>query len=322
MKQQNTIHPLSTAGYQRLLQLQRRIHDHTLDIAREYGRADQDVAHPLWLSDYNYLTITPMRGGLHVEYFGEVHARPLAWTLECLSEQAVADTLTSLVFSGPDEGANGTREWEFTSLLDTDVTFPILRSLAIRPTAPHEHNRSQIQRAGAMMEEQGEIARFAAKAPNLSELVVPNAPDQSFFEHPMPNLHSLRIGGGYDTQAFVDNMAASSNLPNLKTLDFTESTELQFTWKAQREPDAVTSPAAYEKLFRSKAFDSLRSLYLRNTCLTLEQLEALQAIRPQLQFMVIQEPHGGYVSHFSKNVFPWRHLVQADPGEQAASDGS
>ena len=309
------MHPLTTTGYQRLLELQRRIHDYTQDIAKKYGRADQDVNHPLWVSDYNYLAIAPMRSGLHVEYFGDVFSEPFIWTLECLSEQVVADTLSSLAFSGPDEGANGTKEWEFTSLLDTAVTFPILRSLSIRPTELHEHNASMVQRAGKIMAEGGDIARFVAKAPNLSELVVPNAPDVNFFSHPLPNLHTLRIGGGFDTQSFIDNMAVSTNMPSLKSLDFTESTELQFTWKDKRDKDAVTSVASYKKLFGSVALDSLHSLYLRNTCLTREQLETLQAIRPRLQFNVVQAARGGYVKHFGKNIFPWRHLVQGDPGE-------
>jgi len=30
--------------------------------------------------------------------------------------------------------------------------------------------------------------------------------------------------------------------------------------------------------------------------------------------MVIQAATGGYVSHFAKDVFPWRHLVPGDPG--------
>ncbi|WP_157653587.1 hypothetical protein [Burkholderia ubonensis] len=44
-------------------------------------------------------------------------------------------------------------------------------------------------------------------------------------------------------------------------------------------------------------------------------LEALQALHPRLQIMVIQAAHGGYVSHFKRDVFPWRHLVQKGPGE-------
>jgi hypothetical protein len=60
--------------------------------------------------------------------------------------------------------------------------------------------------------------------------------------------------------------------------------------------------------------EGLKVLVLRNTRLLVGELERLQAIRPKLQFMVIQAAQGGYVSHFARNVFPWRHLVPGDPG--------
>ncbi|MBB1594377.1 hypothetical protein [Achromobacter sp. UMC46] len=309
-------HLFSTPGYLALMALQRRIHAFTVDAAAELDGDIDRPDLPLWTSVYQYLAIAPLHGGLHVEFFGDIWSEPFEWTLACLARQDVADTLVSLAFTGPDEGANGTREWEFTPLLDSGVQFPRLRFLSIRPTAPEDHNTSLIVQAGSIMEEGGEIARFAAKAPYLTDLVVPNAPDAAFFQVPLPQLSMLRIGGGSDTQGFIDNLAASRNLPALGLLDFTESTELQFTWAHSRPADAVTPFAAYERLFASPALDPVHSLRLRNTCLSLEELQALGAMRPSLQFMVMQATQGGYVSHFAQNVFPWQHLVQADPGRQ------
>lgn len=91
--------------------------------------------------------------------------RTFAWTLECLAEQAVASTLSSLLFSGPDTGANGTREWEFTALLDSDATFSQLRSLVIRPTEPEHHNISLVQKAGRIMEEAGKSPASSPRRP-------------------------------------------------------------------------------------------------------------------------------------------------------------
>ncbi|SMR83986.1 MULTISPECIES: hypothetical protein [Stenotrophomonas] len=301
---------------QLLLALQQRIHAFTLDSAAEHELDIQDPADPLWAALQERVTVAPLYGGLHVEFFGNPWEEPFAWTLACLSDQRVADAIMSLSFTGPDEGANGTREWEFTALLDSDVRFPRLRSLSISPTEPADHNMSLVQRAGTIMEEDGEIARFVSKAPYLSELVVPNAPDAAFFEVPLPHLHSLRIGGGSDTQRFIDNLVASRNLPALGLLDFSESTELQFTWADAREPDAVTPFAVYERLFASDAFDALHTFRLRNSALALEQLQSLQVMRPRLSFMVIQAATGGYVSHFAKDGFPWRHLVPGDPGQR------
>lgn len=307
---------LATRGYQQLLQLQQRIHQFTVAAAEEL---EADFAHhdtPLYVGTLQYLALAPLHGGLHVEFYGEVYDEPLFWTLECLSRQEVADTLVSLTFTGPDSGANGTREWEFTSLLNSDVRFPALRSLVISPTEPQHHNASLIQRAGSIMEEGGEVARFCAKAPNLTQLVLPNSPNRDFFQVPLPQLATLRIGGNFDTQQFIDNLAASSNLPNLRLLDFTESTELQSTWADVREDGLVTRFSSYQALFASPVCDVLRVLVLRNSCLSLEQLQALNALRPNLQFQVVQATQGGYVSHFARDVFPWRHLVQADPGQR------
>ncbi|WP_313437988.1 hypothetical protein [Stenotrophomonas sp.] len=308
--------PTHAHAQQALLDLQQRIHAFGLDTAGEYELDIEDPAGPLWSALQTRLTVAPLYGGLHVEFFGNPWDEPFAWTLACLSDPEVAAGVMSLCFTGGDEGANGTREWEFTALLDSQVQFPRLRSLVITPTAPEHHNASLVQRAGTIMEEDGEIARFASRAPYLTELVVPNAPDASFFEVPLPHLNILQIGGGCDTQHFIEHLAASRNLPALGLLDFTESTELQFTWADVREAEAVTPLAAYERLFASDAFGPVHSFRLRNSALSLEQLQALQAMRPGLQFMVIQAGMGGYVSHFEKNVFPWRHLVPGDTGQR------
>jgi hypothetical protein len=306
--------PLNTTAYRQLLLLQRRIHEYTRAIAREYGRDNVPSDHPLWTSDYNYLAIAPIRRGLLVEYFGDTHDDPFQWTLDCLGNQSVANEISSLAFSGPDEGANGLREWNFAALLDSGVTFPQLRSLSVKPTEPEHHNMSMIQGSGAIMSEGGDIARFAAKAPYLSELTVPNAPDVSFFELPLAHLTSLRVGGGHDTQKFIDNLSSTKNLPSLGLLDFTESTELQFTWAKNRAEGSVTSFTSYENFFRNTVCTSLHTFRLRNSCLTLSELQALKSLRPKLQLQVIQATTGGYVSHFERNVFPWKHLIQPDPG--------
>lgn len=301
---------------QSLLELQQRIHAFSLEMADEYDLDITGPAGPLWSALQTRLTVAPLYGGLHVEFFGNPWDPPFEWTLACLSDPAVAQAVMSLRFTGGDEGANGTREWEFTALLDSNVQFPRLRSLVVTPTAPEHHNASLIQRAGSIMEEAGEIARFASRAPYLTELVVPNAPDASFFDVPLPHLNILQIGPGSDTQRFIEHLAASRNLPALGLLDFSESTELQFTWADEREADAVTPFAAYERLFASDAFAPVHSFRLRNSALSPAQLQALQAIKPGLQFMVIQAGMGGYVSHFARNVFPWRHLVPGDTGQR------
>ncbi|WP_321955682.1 hypothetical protein [Burkholderia cenocepacia] len=55
-------------------------------------------------------------------------------------------------------------------------------------------------------------------------------------------------------------------------------------------------------------------MYLGNTCLDPDAPDTLHPRHPRLQFMVIQASRGGHVSHFTRNVFPWRHRIQPDPG--------
>jgi hypothetical protein len=296
--------------------LPQRIHDLALETAvqRNGGAPEDPLTVPLYESDFSRVSLAPMRQGWHVEYFGGTWDEAFNETLACLGRQEVADCITSLSFSGTDSGANGTREWIFSPLLDSPVTFPRLRSLFIKPTEPQDHNQSLVCTQDGILEEGGDIARWVRKTPRLSELTVPNAPNAEFFAVPLPQLTSLCIGAQFDTQAFIRNLAAAANLPALTLLDFSESMELQMTWPAERAPDGITAFEDYEALLKSPLGAQLRVLRLRNTCLDLAQLQQLQALRSGLQFMVIQSTIGGYVSHFAQDVFPWRHLVPADPG--------
>lgn len=267
-----------------------------------------------WSGLGTMLLFAPTPHGLHVEYHGpSCEDDALTALLDALADPDVAESLASLSLTGPDEGANGTREWILTSLLDSDVQFPRLRRVYVRPTEPDDHNFSLISKAGAVMEEQGEIARLCRKAPRLTELTVPNAPDASFFAVPLPALCSLRIGGGYDTQRFVANLARATNLPSLYHLDFSESADLFLRWPEGEHPPRPTPFSAFEVLVGGRLSTQLRALTLRNTCLSRTELEALQARAPSLQLKVIQSTHGGYVQHFAKQHYPFAHLIQSAP---------
>ena len=307
-----TLAPLPDA----LRALPQRVHDLALETAAERndGAPEDPLTVPLYQSDFTRVSLAPMRQGWHVEYFGETWGEAFEETLACLGRQEVADCITSLSFSGIDSGANGTREWTFTPLLDSPVTFPRLRSLFIKPTQPEDHNQSLVCTRDAILEEGGDIARWVRKTPHLSELTVPNAPNADFFAVPLPQLNSLSIGAQFDTQAFIRNLAAAASMPSLTLLDFSESMEQQMAWPDARTPGGITAFEDYEALLESPLGAQLRVLRLRNTCLDLAQLQHLQALRSGLQFMVIQSTIGGYVSHFAQDVFPWRHLVPADPG--------
>jgi len=297
----------------RLLPL--RVHELAQDTALERNNGTpEDPLTTFYESDYTRVSLAPMRQGWHVEYFGDPYAEAFDETLACLSQQDVADCITSLSFNGIDSGANGSREWTFAPLLDSPVVFPRLRSLFIKPTEPQDHNLSLICAKDHIFEEYGDIARWVRKTPRISELTVPNAPNADFFAVPLPQLKMLCIGAFSDTQHFIRHLAVAAQLPVLTSLDFSESSEQQIAWPTERTAGSITSFDDYQALLKSPLGAQLRGLTLRNTCLDLGQLQQLQALRSTLQFMVIQSTSGGYVSHFAKDVFPWRHLVLPDPG--------
>ncbi|MFP3740893.1 hypothetical protein SB860_39305, partial [Burkholderia sp. SIMBA_019] len=69
---------------------------------------------------------------------------------------------------------------------------------------------------------------------------MPNAPDASFFAVPLPSLRTLVVESGFDTQDFIENLASSTNLTALRSLDFTESTELHSTSAEARVAGCIT----------------------------------------------------------------------------------
>lgn len=308
-----------TRAWSKLVDLQQSLHRTARERVLAEGDDPDDEQGPLWDVDQSQLFFAPRAGGIYVTYAGECDDELLAPVLECLAHEDVASLLVGLELRGPDEGANGTREWTITPLTQPSVRFPMLRRLFIAPTKPEDHNLSLVVRRDLIMEEGGDIARVVANAPNLAELTVPNAPDASFFDVELPNLWFLRIGSSWRTQGFIGNLARAKNLPGLRSLDFAESCQPHSEWADAREESLVTPVGDYEALFSSDVLANVHTFVLRNTCLTLETLRSLvERLRAErrdaFSFQIVQETRGGYVSHMQRNVFPWRHLLPGDPG--------
>lgn len=92
-------------------------------------------------------------------------------------------------------------------------------------------------------------------------LVVPSAPDASFFAAPA-SLRHLSVDAGYDLQGFIANLAVATNLPFLVTLEFGEYAETYMEDFASR----VTPLAQHERLFRSPLLRQLRTLEAQWAC--------------------------------------------------------
>ena len=211
--------------------------------------------------------------------------------LDFICEQENAEKLTSLTFDGPDEGANGTKNWDFSRIINSNVTFPNLKSFKVQLTNLGDHNGNII---GSSYEEEGMIAKLMKKMPCLETLVIPSAPDKSFFEIGTHPLKQLILQVGYDAQNFIENFAESDNFYQLTALDFTDLID---TYDIP-EQDFV-SFESFEKLFKSKAFSTVKHFKLRNSILSKKQLFELQKLS-DVQFLHIKTKGGRYVSHMMK----------------------
>jgi hypothetical protein len=226
------------------------------------------------------LYVAEVSGRLHVEFYGSPFGTFVADLLSLLREPDIAASLRSLTFRGSDEGDNGTRNWDFTPLLNSEVAFPNLITLFIEPTAPEHHNHSIL---AVDYDEDGQLARFLTAAPALRSLTAPSAPDHRFFEvgpHPLIN---LRIATGYDHQNFIRNLSQSACFPELRVLDFTDYEERY----ADNYPAACTPFEDYQRLFTSPLTKGIQRFILRNPVLSQEQLARLRTLRPNMPFSVI-----------------------------------
>lgn len=234
------------------------------------------------------LLFCPIAGLLHVEFYGSPFDESFEDFIQTVCRPSVATHIRSIVFRGPDEGANGTRNWDFKPLLDSNVIFPNLKSLVVEPTLPEHHNHTII---ASSYEEEGQIAQLLAKAPALESLTVPSAPDETFFNVGSYPLKNLRVEAGYDTQNFILNFSQSHCFTQLRVLDFGDYNQRDM----EDYPAGCTLSEHFEQLFRSEAFSSIVRFVLRNSILSAEQLVELQKLKKECQFMVIQTPHGNYV---------------------------
>ena len=249
-----------------LLELQERIS----------ARADIDLGD----EGLEKLYLCEVAGQVHLEFYGSPFEESFAELQPVLCEPEVGASLRSLAVRGPDEGANGTRNWDFTPLLEGGASFPALTTFWVEPTDPVHHNRTILARD---YDEDGMIAGLLSRMPRLETLTVPSAPDARFFEREEHPLSSLRVDVGYDTQDFLAHFATSRCFPALRVLEYGDFSEFFLDEYAAQ----CTPYDQYEALFRSPAFAPVRRLVLRNPNLTAEQLKELKALRADLQMYVI-----------------------------------
>jgi hypothetical protein len=249
------------------------------DLQACLARGTEEYALP---SEFNHLSITTVAGQVHLDYFGTPFDEGFQQLLETVITPEVSAVLASLTLRGPDEGSNGTRNWDISRLADSTAIFPRLRALSIEQTKPTDHNRSIV---AAGYEEEGVLARFLTRAPDLRSLVTPSAPDASFFRIDDGwALQYLNVDSGYDTQGFIRNLARSSCFSSLSHLEFGE-----FNERHMEDYAAHCTPFGdYEELFGSEAFKRVQWFVWRNPVCSDTKIRKLKGLRPDLQLQVVR----------------------------------
>jgi hypothetical protein len=221
-------------------------------------------------------------GLLDISFYGLPWEEAFLQVMELLcTSPDVARSIRSLQFSGPDEGADGTKNWDFSSIIESDAVFPNLTSLHIEPTQPEHHNQSIIAQ---VYDENGMITRLIAKMPKIENLCVPSAPDASFFDFGELPLQRLRVDSGYNHQSFILNLSKSSRLSSLRILDFGDYNQRYM----EDYEEQCTTFEHFVQLFESSAFSCVKFFILRNSILSRDQLSTLRSLRKELQFYMIQ----------------------------------
>lgn len=255
-----------------------------IELQREISnQSDFPISHP----NADRVLFAQVGSLLHISFIGNPHDQPFNLFLSALNNPNIAHNTLTLSFSGPDEGANGTKHWDFTLLSESNIDFPQLISLEVERTSPENHNTPII---GQVYEENGMIAKLVDKTPKLEILRVPSAPNELFFSRIRPTLTYLAIDAGYHHQNFLINLAHSHSLPRLRVLEYGE-----LPVSEEENSNIIHAPFHhYISLFQSSAFDSVRSVTLRNTVCTMEQLTNLKSLRPNIVMRVIRNS-GNYV---------------------------
>jgi len=235
---------------------------------------------PQYIQRFHFVDV---RGELHIEFHGLSWGDAYSQSMAAVASEPIASAMVSVRIGGPDQGANGTRDWDLTQLADTAAAFPKLRSLCIAQNRPADHNRT-IVGSGSLQKEGGVLAEIARKAPHLVELTTPSAPSKEFFTVGLPSLAYLNVDAGYDTQDFVLNLSRSSGLPQLRSLEWGEYCETYMeSWREQCAPlDHLRA------LFASEAFRPVRRFVFRNPACSSAELAELKSMRPDLQLLVVR----------------------------------
>src|SRR5215510_5139028 len=237
--------------------------------------ADPDI-HPNF---HARIAILDVGGLLHIDFRGTPFSDAFNELCSALVRPNVASVLGSLYLKSPDEGANGTCNWDLSFLVAAEVSFPRLRSFTVAQNEPGAHNRIIVAEDH---DEAGVLGLLLHKAPALDTLVVPSAPDSTFFSVDHLALRYLDVDAGYDTQGFIANLADNSCFPALQAMAFGEFNETYL----DDYPAGCTPFEDYRRVLLAPHFPSVRSFVWRNPACSSDQIAELRALRPKRDLQI------------------------------------
>lgn len=133
-----------------------------------------------------------------------------------------APLISSIEIKGPDKGTNGTRLFDLSELLNkTDVQFTNLKDFEIEQTSILHKNITLVT-YDDYFEDNGAGGKILDKMPNLESLILPSAPDASFFERENHPLSNLVLQAGYEHQGFISRLSSAKCFPQLQYLEWTD----------------------------------------------------------------------------------------------------
>jgi hypothetical protein len=215
--------------------------------------------------------------------------------LDLLTIQGNADKLLAIEFTGQDEGANSIKSWVFDRIVNSGVQFPNLKIFKVQLTDLGDHNLNVID--GGDLEEKGILAKLLSKMPALETMIVPSAPDKSFFEIGEHSLSYLKVQSGLDSNNFISNLAASNNFINLKAIDYAEQIDSENNF----DEIEYASIADFKRMFLSQGFALVGRFILRNSKLKKDQLLELHHLN-KVQFLCVDAHGGFYVNNLKRNL--------------------
>lgn len=226
------------------------------------------------------MSVTKIGGLCDIDFYGNPFDETYSRMASAIVQPEIAGVIRSLSLRGPDEGANGTRNWDLEPFT-LGGGFPNLESLAIQLSQPSDHNRSII---GRDFDEDGVVARLAKAMPKLRSLTIPSAPNSDFFRLGVTRIATLSVDAGYTHQDFIRNLAWTSSFPSLVSLEWGEYNETYLEHFEQN----CTPNDAMALLFRTINLPGLRRLVLRNPLLSNDAIAVLKRQRADLQVLVVR----------------------------------